>query len=182
MKKLIVFVAVLLMFSFSAFARDKREVGGGYIPPHGPAPARGGHEERPAPAQRGYEERAAPAQGGHEERAAPARLRTGSATGLGILRLPTFTPTANGWDTRPGGMTPAFTSTIPTSMGASRAASGAGMRSGLKAEAQGASGLAASTLTWQTLISAIATTGFGIGTRSCSMRTRTTMAGTWPIT
>jgi hypothetical protein len=43
MKKLIGFVAVVLMFSFSAFARSKPGVGGGYIPSHGPAPSRAGH-------------------------------------------------------------------------------------------------------------------------------------------
>jgi hypothetical protein len=50
MKKLIGFVAVLLMFSFSAFARGKPEVGGGYIPPHGPPAARAGHAAPAAPA------------------------------------------------------------------------------------------------------------------------------------
>jgi hypothetical protein len=50
MKKLIGFVAVLLMFSFSAFARGKPEVGGGYVPPHGPPAARAGHAAPAAPA------------------------------------------------------------------------------------------------------------------------------------
>jgi hypothetical protein len=49
MKKWIGFVAVLLMFSFSAFAKGKPDVGGGYIPPHGPAPARAGHAAPAAP-------------------------------------------------------------------------------------------------------------------------------------
>jgi hypothetical protein len=49
MKKLIGFVALLLLFSFSAFARGRPGVGGGYIPQHGPAPARGGHAAPAAP-------------------------------------------------------------------------------------------------------------------------------------
>ena len=49
MKKLIGVVAVLLMFSFSAFARGKPGIGGGYIPPHGPAQSRGGHAAPASP-------------------------------------------------------------------------------------------------------------------------------------
>jgi hypothetical protein len=63
MKKKIGFVAVLLTFSFSAFARGKPQVGGGYIPPHGPAPVRGGHPAPAAPAaSHGFSDRA-----GHPE-------------------------------------------------------------------------------------------------------------------
>jgi hypothetical protein len=51
MKELIGFLAVLLMFCLPALAQRKA-VGGGHIPAHGPAPARG--QARPAPEGRSY--------------------------------------------------------------------------------------------------------------------------------
>ena len=95
---------LLLVLSIPALAQHNahREVGGGYIPKHGPPAFHG--TARP------------PAAGFHDKKAIPKR--------------PTFTPTVNGSATTTAAMKPASISIIPGSTATSRAVSARHIASG----------------------------------------------------
>lgn len=138
-------------------------VGGGYVPPKGPAPA----ARQAAPTQRAPEQRQAPRHGLQNSGPHNHRRRNSaiSVTLKGIRTPRTSIPTANGWGTIWARMTHVFTWIIPGNTDILRWALDLAMSSTSKAAGRTDSGLTASTSALRRLTILTSLIGSGIPIR-----------------